>query len=107
MLMINGVELIVFHEAHQMGEFHGNDAPRLEQDFHTGDKVIDVWDVSEHVVSEQQIGGLAGSSELTSRGAAKKFDQGGNSFLNRNGSDVCGDVGCREPPILFPHNYTR
>ena len=75
MFMINRVELILLHETHQMGKFHGDDALGLEQDFHAGDKIINVRDVSQHVVSEQQIGVPAGSDQLASSGAPKKLDE--------------------------------
>src|SRR6266704_4491641 len=96
MLVINGIELILFHEAHQMRKFHGDNALRLEEDLHAANKIIDVRDVSKHVVTEQQIGMLAGSNEFASCAAAKKLNQRGDALLNRNGSHICSRLNAED-----------
>ena len=50
-LVINSVELIPLHQAHQMGKFEGNESVALEYGFHALHKAAQIWDVGQDVVS--------------------------------------------------------
>ena len=53
-LMVDGVELVLFDEPQQVGEFHRDHARGSEQLPHPTDEVIDVGNVRQHVVAEYQ-----------------------------------------------------
>ena len=55
MFVINRIELVTFHQPIEVRKFHGDDAIRLEKNFHSSDKVIQVGHMRQHVVAEQQI----------------------------------------------------
>ena len=46
MLMINGIELVVPHEAQKMGEFHGDHAIVGQKNLETSNKIIQSGNVS-------------------------------------------------------------
>ena len=49
--MIDRVELVLRHQTRQMGELHGDDAARLQQQLHAADEVVHVGDLGQHVVA--------------------------------------------------------
>ena len=55
MLMVYGVKLVLRHQSHEVREFQSDDATRLEQNFHPGDKIIYIRYMCQHVVTHQQV----------------------------------------------------
>src|SRR5579864_9135241 len=51
MLMINGVELVALHQAHQVRKFHRDDACGFKQNLHARDEIVEVGDLSKRVVA--------------------------------------------------------
>src|SRR5881296_4629866 len=56
MLMVNRVELVLLDEPHEVREFDGDGAKRLQQDLEAGDEVIEVVHLGEDVFPQQEIG---------------------------------------------------
>src|SRR5271154_818078 len=52
-LVINGVELVLLYQAQEVGEFHGDKAVGLKQEFHAGNEVVDIRNLREHVIAEE------------------------------------------------------
>ena len=69
MLVVNRVELILRHEPHQMGELQRDHPAWGEHDFHSGDEVVDVGHLREHVVADEQVG-LPSLGDERARGLA-------------------------------------
>ena len=55
MLVVDRVELIALHQAYQVGKLHRDHAGRLQRDLHTGDEVVQIRHVGQHVVADQEI----------------------------------------------------
>src|SRR5690349_13016835 len=66
-LMVDGVELIVRHQAQQVRKLHRQHAVRLQQDLHSCHKIVEVGNVRQHIISQQQIGGMPLSSHFPCR----------------------------------------
>ena len=77
--MINGVELVVLDELHQVRDLHRDRAVRRQQLFHSGHKVVEIGDVSQNVVADQEIGGPAPASEVHGDGSAEELDVRGDA----------------------------
>ncbi len=82
--MVNGVELVSFHQPHQVRKFQRDHAVRLEQGLHALHKVIaNVRHLGQHVVAENQIGLRAVGHHLRRQFLAKKLHQGRNALVGR------------------------
>jgi len=55
MLVIDRVDLALVKQTHQMGELHRDDPRVGEKKAHAFDEVIQIWHVSQDIVSDQQI----------------------------------------------------
>src|SRR4026207_889905 len=89
MLVVDRVELVAFHQPIQMRKLHGDDASRLEQDLHPGDKIVECGHVRQYVVTEQQIR-LAGlARDLACRLPPEEAHGSGNSLFLGNLRNVC------------------
>ncbi len=77
--MIDGVELVVLDELHQVRELHRDRAVRRQQLFHSGHEVVEIGDVSQDVVADQEIGGPAPASEVHGDGSAEELDVRGDA----------------------------
>ena len=86
--MIDRVELVLLHQAHQMRELHGDDPLGLQHKFHCLDEAIEVWNVGQNIVSYEQIRPDAIAHELLRRLFVEEPGQGRNSFLNCDRSNV-------------------
>ena len=87
-LVINRIPLPALNESHKVGKLHRQDAIRSEQHLYTGDKIVQVWDVREHIVADQQIGAALRSQRL--RGApAEEFDPCRDSAFASDFGDIC------------------
>src|SRR5438105_6550119 len=73
MLVVDGVEVIAVDEPHEVRELERRHAIRLQQSRETGDEVIDVRYVREHVVRDHQVSGLAGDGQSFGKVDAKEL----------------------------------
>jgi len=55
--VVDCIKLTIVNKLHQMREFHRNDAGRLQSDFETGNKIIQIGDVGQDVVADENVGG--------------------------------------------------
>ena len=53
--MIDRVELVLVHEPHEVRKLHRNHAVRLEHGFHAPDKIIEVRNLCQYIVTNQEI----------------------------------------------------
>jgi hypothetical protein len=58
-LMVDRVELIVLHQAHQVGKIHSEYSGECEEDLQPFDEVVEVGDAGRHVVPDQEVGGTS------------------------------------------------
>jgi hypothetical protein len=58
--VVNRVELVLGHQAHEMWELDGNDPVRLQQELDAGHEVVDIWYLGQHVAAQHQVGLPAG-----------------------------------------------
>ena len=59
MLVVDGVELVLRHQLHEVRELDGDHPGRSEEDLQSLDEVIRVRHLREHVGAADQIGTLA------------------------------------------------
>ena len=74
MLMIDRIELILFHQSGQMGKLHGDQAVGLQRRFQPADKIVQVGVMGQNIVSDDQIGLLPFIPHLQGIGMVKKCD---------------------------------
>jgi hypothetical protein len=92
-LVVDGVPLVVLHQAEEVGELHRDDAAGPEQDLHAPDEVVEVRYVGQHVVAQQQVGVRLGGERL-GRLHAEELDERRDALLQRD----LGHVGRRLDP---------
>ena len=90
-LVVDGVELVLVDQPHDVGELHRQHAARREDDLHAGDEVVEIRHLREHVVAEEQVGRAAVRRELLGQLDSEEAHQGGHAL--RFGGR--GDVGRR------------
>src|SRR5512145_2540290 len=74
-----------------MRKLHGDDALVFQRNFQPRDKIIDVWDMGQDVISDQQISLFPLGCQAAGCSHTKKFDQCRNAFLLGYFRDVrCG-----------------
>src|SRR6266849_2768602 len=96
MFVVDGVELVFLHQSHQMGKLHSDDAARIQQNLHSCDKVIDVRNMSKHVVAEQEVGLLAFGRQFASGITVKEFYKSGHALFNRPFNNICSMLNAQE-----------
>ena len=93
-LVIDGVELVLVDEPQHVGELE-RDHPVWSQDQgHAGDEVVDIRNLSQHVVAEQEVGPPSLGRQLGGQLDPEEADQGRNAYFFGGG----GDVGSRFDP---------
>ena len=80
-LVVDGVELGVFDELQQVGEFQRNGAVGLEDSFEAASEVVDVGHVGIDVVASNQVGLPAFCGQAFAKGFAKELAQDGYAQL--------------------------
>lgn len=100
-LVVDGVELVAFHEALEVGEFHGDGAVRLEETLHAGDEIVDVGDVGEDIVSDDEVGASVFGGEVVGAGDAEKSLKRGYAALNGGLGDVSGGLDAGDGDAFF------
>jgi len=85
-----------------MGKLHGDDSGGCKQDFHAGDKIVDVRDVRQNVVAQQQVGANLSFDHVGCGGFSEKLRAGGNSMLlDGNFGDVFGRLDAQHVDAPF------
>ena len=76
MLVVDRVELVLGDEPHEMRKLDRRDAPRREQGGDAGDEGIDVGHLRQHIVGDDEVGGLAGGAQTPPGRLVEEPDQG-------------------------------
>ena len=63
-LVVDGVELVLFDEAREVRELHRDDAVGLQQLLDPGHEVVEVGHLGQHVVADHEVGADAVADEL-------------------------------------------
>src|SRR6266403_2463522 len=90
--VIDGVELIFFHEPLKVRELHGDYAMRFEQNFHSRNKIVQIGDLREYVVAKEQIRLLTGCHEFASGFGSKELHQRRDAPLDSLRCYICGGL---------------
>ena len=53
--MIDGIKLVLLHQLKEMGEFHGDQACRLQQHLESLHEIVQIRDMGQYVVPNNQI----------------------------------------------------
>ena len=80
-LVVDGVELVLVDQAHDVGELHRQHAGRGERDLHAGDEVVEVRHLSEDVVAEEEVGVAALGGQLVRQLDAEEAHHGRHALL--------------------------
>src|ERR1700675_522752 len=80
MLVIDGVELILVDKLLKMWKLQRDHSMRSQQVHHARRKIVEVRHLCQHIVSDDEIGGLAFGYEFLRKSKTEKFDQRGNIF---------------------------
>jgi hypothetical protein len=78
--VIDRVELVSLHQSHQMRKLHRDNAAGLERDLHAGNEIVQIRHLGQYVVSDQQIGLLSPSNEVSCGIGPEKTAPGRNLF---------------------------
>ena len=89
-LVIDGVELVLVDQRLEMRELERDDALRRQQMRHAGDEVVEVGHLRQHVVADDEVGGLAFGDEPLGEADAEELDQRRDVLLARDLGDVGG-----------------
>ena len=92
--MVDRIELILLHELKQVGKLHGDQPGRLQQHLEPFDKIIQVRDVSQHVVADDQISIPSFSNQIERRLLSEEGDRRIDPLLLRH----FRHIGCRLDP---------
>src|SRR6266436_8101794 len=90
MLVVYGVELILFHQPLEMRKFHGDDTARFQQNLHAGNKVVYIRHLSENVIAQKEIRLFSGIGEFAGGFTPEEFYEGRHTSLDGDGRDVRG-----------------
>src|SRR5215208_4964005 len=80
MLMIDRVELILVDEPLEMRKLQRDHAVRSQQMRHARRKIVEVRHLRQHIVADDEIGGLAFGYEFLRKPKTEEFDQRRNVF---------------------------
>ena len=75
-LVIDGVELVLVHQPHQVRELDGDHAARLEQGLDARHEVVELGHLGEHVVADDQVGLPAGGGQLAAPPSRRRARRG-------------------------------
>ena len=88
MLVIDRVELVLLHQAHQMGELDGDDTTRLQEKLQGSDEIVEVAHLGENVGTAQEIGPRSGGGQLARDLGAEHRRHSGNASIDGHPRDV-------------------
>src|SRR5471032_985461 len=88
MLMIDGIELVVADQLQQVREFDRNAPTGSESELETLHKVLDVGNVSKHIVCRYQVRRFSGCGEFRALLLSKKCNVRGDSLFHGHPGDV-------------------
>src|SRR5215212_5305476 len=94
MLVVDCIELILFHESKQVGELHRDQPSWFQKHLETFDEIVQIRDMCEHVISDYQISSPSLCAEVNRCLFSKKCHPGVDPLLLRHLSNV----GCRLHP---------
>ena len=80
-LVVDGVELVLVDQPHDVGELHRQHTGRGERDLHAGDEVVEVRHLSEDVVAEEEVGVAALGGQLVRQLDAEEAHHGRHALL--------------------------
>jgi len=78
MFVIDRIELIALYKPHEVREFHRNHPVRLKENLHPSDKIVEVWDLGQDIVSYNEISLTLFCTELMRRRRTEEGDYRGD-----------------------------
>src|SRR5262249_13841371 len=81
MLVVNGIELIVFDEPLKVRKLQSDHAVGGQQVRHSGGEIIEIRHLCQNVVADHQVCAPSLGDKLLREPQAEELDQGGNSLL--------------------------
>src|SRR6185295_13405768 len=78
--VIDRVELVLFHQPHEVGELNRNYPTGSQQYLEASDKVVQIGHLRQHVISRNHIRLLTIGGKFMREFLAKKFDDRLNAF---------------------------
>ena len=102
--MIDGVELRVLDQPHQVRKFQRDGAAGLERRLQAAGEVVDVGHVGIDIVADDQVGLLPIGGQLLGQSLAKEFAQHGNAQLSRQRRRCWPSARCRGRECRRPRN---
>ena len=91
MLEIHGIELVPLDQLHQVGKLHRHYPFRIQQPLHPFEKIIEVGNLSQYIVSDDKVRPLSFRHKTQRRFLTKKTPHSSYAFAFR----LLGNVGCR------------
>ena len=88
--VIDGIELIVRDQLHEMRELDRDHAARSQRDLQSSDEVVEVRHLREHVVAEEQVRLLSCGHELTRCRTSEELDRRWDASRNGDLRHICG-----------------
>src|SRR5690348_12999188 len=82
-LVIDRIELIVLHQFHEVRELHRNDPAWLQENLHAPDEVVQIRDMSQHIIPQKEICAFPRRRKLSGSRSSEKLYHCGNAFLHR------------------------
>ncbi len=91
-LVIDGVELGVFDQPHEVGEFQDDGAAGLERGLESTREVIDIRYMGIHVITGDQVGLFALGGQLLAQRFTEELTQHGDTLLLGDGGGAGGGL---------------
>src|SRR5262245_40434801 len=88
--MINRVELIISHQFDQMRKLHGENSVRLEQNSNAFNKIIEIWNMGQYIITQHQFSLAVLTHNLKRRAFTKKLRNRIHSFCTRHLRHILG-----------------
>src|ERR1700733_10276518 len=98
-LVVDRVKFVVFDQSQQVGKLQGQNPLRFQQDFKPFDKIIEVRDLRQYVVSANQVGRAALGHKFACNLDAEETHERWNSVCDRHLCNVHGRLDSQQRNI--------
>src|SRR4051794_3537465 len=90
MLMVDRVELVPLNQLEHVGKLDRQHSTGSEEPSEPLDEIVDVWNMSQHIVGHNQLGLLASRRQLVRELGPEEPGQSGDTGSLGDCRDVCG-----------------
>src|SRR5215469_8190962 len=90
MLVVDGVELVALHQPQKVGKLQGEDALRLQCNFHSGHEVAQVRHLGEYIVANQQVRASLFPGQIGRHLFSEEPNKRRYPLLHSDFGDICG-----------------